>query len=48
MFSERNTEIRKAKLLVKEETAKALEKLEREAKDRELLKQRKELDDQLK
>lgn len=33
---------------MKEETAKGLEKLEREAKDRELLKQRKELEDQLK
>lgn len=47
-YNERNTDIRQAKQAMKEDAARALETLEREAKDRELLKQKKELEDQQK
>lgn len=47
-YNERNTDIRQAKQAMKEEAARALETVEREAKDRELLKQKKELEDQQK
>lgn len=47
-YNERNTDIRQAKQSMKEDAAKALEKIEREARDRELLKQKKELEDQQK